>query len=143
MCQTCHTDLDAPSSAPLDLKRFKRFLPYFLSYLIVTTAGFIYSHVMAHHSGTSLPQPPPHLVLLHTSLSADELATKLAQVGVPKEAVLGEPYTVSLGWTLFHYFALYAVMFSAFVILIWAFKRVFKFGTEPPNIRISCKPGGI
>jgi hypothetical protein len=121
-CQTCQTDLDVSASAPLDLKPLKRFLPYFLSYLIVTSAGFLYSHVMAHHSGTPFPA---HFVLLNTSLPADELAAKLAQVGVPREAVLDAPFKVSLGWTLAHYFALYAVTLSIFAVLIHFFKRIF------------------
>jgi len=122
-CQTCQTDLDVSASAPLNLKPLKRFLPYFLSYLIVTTAGFVFRHAMASRSDTPLPT---HLVLLNTTFSADELASKLAQVGVPREAVLGEPYRESHGGTLALYFALYAVMFSAFAVLIHLFKSIFK-----------------
>jgi hypothetical protein len=122
-CQTCQTDLDAPAMKPLNLTPLKRCLPYFLSFLIVTLAGFLYNQVMIHRGN---PPLPPNTIVLHTTLTIDELAAKMAQVGVPRDELFYVPYELSRVSMFTRYCVIHAVMFSAFVLLLWIFNRVFK-----------------
>ena len=123
-CKTCQTDLDVPAMAPLNLKPLKRYLPYILSFIIVTTAGFLYNQVMTHRGN---PPLPPNTIMLNTTLSVDELAEKMAQVGVPRESLFFVPYKPALGLMIVRYFVIHAVMLSAFICLIRVFMRIFKY----------------
>ncbi len=103
----------------------KKLIPYILAYLIVAIGTSAYSH-FASHSHASLY--PPNSVTVITTLSHDELAAKLQQVGLPEAEHL-QTMTVrydSLSLvSLVYHFGFYAVIFAAFAGLTLLFQRVF------------------
>ena len=99
----------------------KKLIPYILAYLIVAGGTATYSH-FARHAHASLY--PPNSVTVITTLSHDELAAKLQQVGLPEAQHL-QTMTVrpdSL-FSLVYHFGFYAVIFAAFAGLTFLFKR--------------------
>jgi hypothetical protein len=59
----------------------KKLIPYILAYLIVAAGTAVYTHFSKHAYHNPYP---PNSVTVITTLSHDELATKLQQVGLPE-----------------------------------------------------------
>jgi hypothetical protein len=122
-CQTCQTDLDvsATTSAPLDLKPLKRFLPYVFSFLIVVSGAVVYDHIIIEHYRS----PTPQYVIVDSALSYDELATKLKQAGLTEasEYIAMPPTLIAV---VLHRFVSLAISLAAFVGLSYLFRRVFR-----------------
>jgi len=100
----------------------KKLIPYILAYLIVAAGTAVYSHLAGH---TYHNPYPPNSVTVITTLSHDQLAAKLQQVGLP-EAQHIETMTVrpapSLSLTV--HFLMFAVYLAAFAVLTHVFQRV-------------------
>ena len=127
-CQTCQTDLDVPAttSAPLDLKPLKRFLPYIFSYLIVASSVVVYEHFFIEGEFKEHNRPPSYqYVIVDSALSYDELATKLKQAGLPEasEYIAMPPTLIEL---VLRRFVFLAICLAAFGGLSYFFRRVFR-----------------
>ena len=90
----------------------KRFIPYFISYLIIAVGTAAIIHFFSH-AGTS------SFFILNTTLSHDELVTKLQQVGIPESAVHSATRTPAPLNTTIYLFAEYGVGFSVFLGLAY------------------------
>jgi uncharacterized membrane protein YkvI len=113
----------------------KKLVPYILSYLIITAGVSVYSHYAGrpHHS-----LYPPNSVTVITTLSHDELAAKLQQVGVPEIPPL-RTMTVRPAplVSLVLHFLIFAVYFGAFVGLTHLFQRMFRSDVPSPDHAVS------
>ena len=102
----------------------KKLIPYIISYLIVAAGMVAYSYFARHgHHGLY----PPNSVTVITTLSHDELAAKLQQVGLPETPPL-QTMTIKPD-TLFstvYTFGFYAIIFAAFAGLTFLFQRLFR-----------------
>ncbi len=99
----------------------KKLIPYILAYIIVAGGTATYSH-FARQAHASLY--PPNSVTVITTLSHDELAAKLQQVGLPTlppiQTMTVRPAPVT---SLVYHFGFYAVIFAAFAGLTFLFQR--------------------
>jgi hypothetical protein len=107
----------------------KKLIPYILAYLIIAIGTSAYSHFASHSH--AIPYPPNSVTVI-TTLSHDELAAKLQQVGLPETEHL-QTLTVRRApvASLVYHFVFYAVIFSAFAGLTLIFQRAFR--TNVPN----------
>jgi hypothetical protein len=124
-CQGCQSPLNpALGAAPRSgLKFMSRFLPYFLSYSIIASGVCLYNHIMWGRNAIPFP---PHVVILNTIYSPEDIVAKLVRAGVPKESVLGAMALEPSPWhALAHQFILYAVTLSAFLVLIKLFQKLY------------------
>ena len=101
----------------------KKLIPYILAYLIVAACATGYSHfARPYHS----PYPPNSVTVI-TTLSHDELAAKLQQVGVPEAAhmvtMTSKPAPLL---SLVFNFVRYGVILAAFAVLAHFFQRAFR-----------------
>ena len=97
----------------------KKLIPYILSYVILTAGIATFAHFS---SFTRLY--PPNSVVVHSTLSHDQLAAKLQQVGLSDTSMITvKPAPLlSVVWL----FALYAAIFGAFMGLAHFFQRAFR-----------------
>jgi hypothetical protein len=109
----------------------KKLIPYILAYLIVATGTLVYTRIVRHFSSYP-PSVAPHnsvAIILNPGISQDELATKLKQVGLSEFDPYkdkGTPYSPpSQVYFLVHHYVIDAVMLSAFVGLVFLFRRIF------------------
>ena len=102
----------------------KKFIPYILAYLIVAAGTAVYSSFARH--GYHNPYPPNSVTVV-TTLSHDQLAAKLQQVGLP-EAQHIETMTVKPAplLSLAVHFLIFAVYLAAFAVLTVFFQRVLR-----------------
>jgi hypothetical protein len=122
------------------MKPLKRFLPYFLSYLIVASGVAAYTHLFMLLHGSGLP---PNSVIVVTTLSQDELAAKLQQIGLPEASVQTfavKPVTL---YSVVHSFIFDAVMFAAFLGLAYLFRRVFPADVRDRDPVASCDGSSV
>ena len=102
----------------------KKFIPYILAYILVAAGATAYSHLAGH---TYHSPYPPNSVTVITTLSHDELAAKLQQVGLP-EAQHIETMTVRPAplLSLVFNFVRYAIILGVFAVLAHLFQRAFR-----------------
>jgi hypothetical protein len=102
----------------------KKLIPYILAYLIVAIGTSAYSHFASRSHASPYPA---NSVTVITTLSHDELAAKLQQVGLPEAEHLRtmtvRPAPVA---SLVYHFGFYAVIFAAFAGLTILFQRAFR-----------------
>jgi hypothetical protein len=110
----------------------KKLIPYILAYIIVTGGTVTFEHFARHAHGSPYP---PNSVTVITTLSHDELAAKLKQVGLPEAAHLGtmtvRPAPIV---SLFFHFGFYAIVFAAFAGLTFLFQRAICTNDKSHNI---------
>ena len=111
----------------------KTFISYILAYLIVAGGTATYSHFAGQGHASIYP---PNSVTVITTLSHDELAAKLQQIGLPEAKHL-VTMTVRRGSlaSLVYHFVFYAVILAAFAGLTCLFQRALC--THGKNLNIS------
>jgi len=101
----------------------KKLLPYLLAYLIVAGGTAIYSQLERQAYART---HSPNAVTVTTTLSHDELAAKLSQLGLPETKVQTETVKPSpLFASLAYHFVWYAILMGAFAGLTVWFQRAF------------------
>jgi hypothetical protein len=101
----------------------KILIPYILSYLIVASGTALYWHFRHTNYTNSIS---PKYVIVNTTLSHDDLAAKLQQVGLSAQnlqTVSDRPLPLA---SLALHFLIFAVYFAAFVGLKHFFQRIFR-----------------
>jgi hypothetical protein len=107
----------------------KKLIPYILAYLIVAIATAAYAHLARRsHSGPY----PPNSVTVITTLSHDELAAKLQQVGLGDAEQLQTVRPAPVASLVFH-FGFYAIILAAFAGLTLLFQQAFHTNAENPG----------
>jgi hypothetical protein len=105
----------------------KKFIPYILSYLIVASGVVVYEHIFTKHIRSSSSQ----YVIVDSTLSHDELATKLKQAGLPEASgYILKPATFFAVIHRFIFLALFLVVFAALANFL---KRVFRTNAPTHN----------
>ncbi|MGD1089377.1 MAG: hypothetical protein ABR955_11725 [Verrucomicrobiota bacterium] len=101
----------------------KKLIPYIISYLIITSGTAAYFHFF----GRPFVSPyPPNSVTVITTLSHNELAAKLQQVGLPEIPPMRTMTVGPAHMNLAHHFVYYAVILAAFAGLTYFFQRAFR-----------------
>jgi hypothetical protein len=101
----------------------KKLIPYILAYILVAAGATAYSHFARPYHSPS----PPNSVTVITTLSHDELAAKLQQVGLPEAAHMAT-MTVKPAplLSLVFNFVRYAVILGTFAVLAHFLQRAFR-----------------
>jgi len=103
----------------------KKFIPYILSYLIVTVGISVYTHFF---NPTKMDFIPPNAVTVITTLPHDQLAAKLQQAGLQEANLRTMTMTFEpapLFGSVLH-FVIFAIYFGAFVGLTFLFQRMLR-----------------
>jgi hypothetical protein len=89
----------------------KKLIPYILAYLIVAVGTAAFAHFTRH---TPSILYPPNSVTVITTLSHDELAAKLQQVGLPETPPMRTMTVGPSHLSLPFHFAFYAIILAVF-----------------------------
>ena len=100
----------------------KKLIPYILSYLLVAAGTAAFTQFTRHAPSNLYP---PNSVTVITTLSHDELAAKLQQVGLPERPPIRTMTVSSSHLSIAYHFVFYAVILAAFAGLTLLFQRTF------------------
>jgi hypothetical protein len=101
----------------------KKLIPFILSYILVAVGIATFGHYFRHTGLNS--RVPPNSVTVITTLSHDELAAKLHQIGLSESHIQTMTEKPAPLLSLVVNFVLYGIYFAAFARLAHFFQRAF------------------